>query len=62
MELFVIVIYIIKEFFQPKMSLNREFLILKEGGVERKGVCGRVSRQSYFRFGLGLGEIEWRDR
>jgi hypothetical protein len=26
-------IYIIKEFVQPKMSLNREFLIWKEKGI-----------------------------
>jgi hypothetical protein len=50
------VIYIIKEFVQPKMSLNREFLIWKEPGrgvreregSEREGgVGGPVSRQSY---------------
>jgi hypothetical protein len=29
-------IYIIKEFVQPKMSLNREFLIWKERRVERE--------------------------
>jgi hypothetical protein len=36
-----VVIYIIKEFVQPKMSLNREFLIWKERGrvceIERGG-------------------------
>jgi hypothetical protein len=32
-------IYIIKEFVQPKMSLNREFLIWKERGRgEREGL------------------------
>ena len=59
----VIYIYIIKEFVQPKMSLNREFLIWKErgiglrerrvGGSERKreGWAGeRVGRQAYLRF------------
>jgi hypothetical protein len=37
-------IFIIKEFVQPKMSLNREFFNLKEQGKEweREGVGGRV--------------------
>jgi hypothetical protein len=46
----VLNIYIIKEFVQPKMSLNRELLIWKEQGRRCKrdgGVVGRVSRQSY---------------
>jgi hypothetical protein len=50
-------IYIIKEFVQPKMSLNREFLIWKERRVERErerereGWAGeQVSRQAYLRY------------
>jgi hypothetical protein len=45
---------IIKEFVRPKMSLNREFIIWKEGGRgggEREGKAGeQVSRQAYLRF------------
>jgi hypothetical protein len=40
MLLNMIIFYIIKEFVQPKMSLNREFLIWKERGRgvrEREG-------------------------
>jgi hypothetical protein len=46
-------IYIIKEFVQPKMSLNREFLIWKERGrgVREREVGGRVGRQSYLSLG-----------
>jgi hypothetical protein len=45
-------IYIIKEFVQPEMSLNREFLIWKERwrGVRESERCGWVSRQAYLRF------------
>ena len=56
----------IKEFVQPKMSLNsREFLIWKEG--EREGVRerqGQLARSAggIFKVRLGLGEIEGRDR
>jgi hypothetical protein len=44
-------INIIKEFVQPKMSLNREFLIWKERRVERERERerergGRVSRSA----------------
>jgi hypothetical protein len=47
-------IYIIKEFVQPKMSLNnREFLIWKERG---RGWAGILKVR------LGLGEVEERDR
>jgi hypothetical protein len=54
-------VYNIKEFVQPKMSLNnRKFLIWKErgGGREREGCTGRqacrsasrqVSKQAYLR-------------
>jgi hypothetical protein len=44
---------IIKEFVRPKISLNREFIIWKEGGrgAEREGKAGeQVSRQAYLRF------------
>jgi hypothetical protein len=63
---FTKLVYKIKEFVQPKMSLNREFLIWKEreGGVrEREGgvggrAGGQVSRQAgIFKVTLGLGEI-----
>jgi hypothetical protein len=37
-------IYLIKELVQPKMSLNREFLIWKEREGERERGGGRVSR------------------
>jgi hypothetical protein len=64
---FKIIIYIIKEFVQPKKTpSNREFLIWKERGrgekegVREKGVGRWVSRQAYLR--LGFGEIERRDR
>jgi hypothetical protein len=51
---FITTIYIIKELVQPKMSLNREFLIWKERGRgwEREGLaCWQVSRQAYLRLG-----------
>jgi hypothetical protein len=58
LQIFVaFLVYIIKEFVQPKMSLNREFLIWKEQGMgvrereRERGVGGRVSRQSYVRLG-----------
>jgi hypothetical protein len=42
-------IYIIKEFVQPKMSLNREFLSGKrEGGCERER-GGWASRSALFK-------------
>jgi hypothetical protein len=42
-EIMLHLVYIIKEFVQPKMSLNREFLIWKERGREcerERGVGG----------------------
>jgi hypothetical protein len=42
-------LYIIKEFVQPKMSLNREFLIWKERGRgEREGGVGRSAADRHF--------------
>ncbi len=41
LQQFLVVIYIIKELVQPKMSLNREFLIWKERG---RGEIGRGRR------------------
>jgi hypothetical protein len=63
------IFYIIKEFVQPKMSLNREFHIWKErgggGGVrEREGwVGGQADQQAViFKARLGLGEMQGRNR
>jgi hypothetical protein len=61
-------IYIIKEFVQPKMSLNREFLIWKEQGrggggegeIERGGWAGQQA--VIFKVRLGLGYIEGKYR
>jgi hypothetical protein len=53
-------IYIIKEFVQPKLSLNREFLIWKDRGRGVREREGWVGRESYLR--LSLGETEGRDR
>jgi hypothetical protein len=60
-------IYIIKEFVQRKMSLNREFLIWKERGGERERGAGRKTGRGadrragqqacIFKVRLGLGEI-----
>ncbi len=51
-----LIIYIIKEFVQPKMSFNNR-------EIEREGVRERGGRQAgLFKLRLGLGEIEGRDR
>jgi hypothetical protein len=52
----VVIFYIIKEFVQPKMSLNnREFQIWKERGRGERGVrdrrVGRQTGSSYLRLG-----------
>ncbi len=50
----------IKEFVQPKMSLNsREFLFWKESGWGKRERDGRASQQAgIFKVRLGLVEIE----
>ncbi len=52
----------IKEFVQPKISLNNsKFLIWKERGRgEREG--GGAGRSAIFKVRLGLGETDGRDR
>jgi hypothetical protein len=58
----VSIFYIIKEFVQPKMSLNREFLILKERGRgvrEREG--GWAGQQAVI-FMVSLGKVWERKR
>jgi hypothetical protein len=59
--LILIYVYIIKEFVQPKMSLNREFLIWKERGRgvrerEKSGWAGQQTVISKIRFGRDRGE------
>jgi hypothetical protein len=45
-------VYIIKEFIQPKINLNnREFLIWKERRERERGAGRLVSRQAYIRLG-----------
>ncbi len=53
----------VKEFFQPKVSLNnRKFIIWKEReGVRERGVR-EGQHADIFKVRLGLGEIEGRDR
>ena len=60
------IFYIIKELVQPKMSLNREFLIWKERGQGRereRGAGWQAGQQAgIFKVRLGLGVLEGRDR
>ena len=57
---FKIIIYIIKEFVQPKKTpSNREFLIWKERGRGERERGGRAGQQAgIFKVRLGLVEIE----
>jgi hypothetical protein len=52
------IFYIIKEFVQPKMSLNREFLIWKEQGrrCEREGEVGGWAGQKAVIFKVRFGK------